>query len=233
MIIGEADWNELAEYREALEHTNRKGSHWYQHIYGKFQKHAKYARGSSGPSGERTSKRAKKDADAKAKAEKKAADEKAKAEKKEADAKAKAEKQAAKKEKERKEILSDPRKLYKHRKEFTYEEIKDAVNRFKQESELRKYSKEILQKGADFIDLMNTYTTNAINLYNTAARIINTIKDDGKSNIIPFIDDTKSDRNKSRVKAKEEEEKKKKQQQQQQQQQQKQEKKKQQQKGSS
>lgn len=201
MIIEEASWNELAEYREALEHSGRKGMKWYQHIFGKYQGHAKYSKGSSGSSEKKTSKRANEDAKAKAKAEKKAADAKAKAEKKEADTKAKAEKEAAKKEKERQEILSDPKKLYKHRKEYSYDEIKKAVERFKQESDLRKYSKETMQRGADFINIMNTYATNAINLYNTAARIINTVQDDGKSNTLPFVDGIKSDRNKSRVKS--------------------------------
>lgn len=201
MIIEEASWNELAEYREALEHSGRKGMKWYQHIFGKYQGHAKYSKGSSGSSEKKTSKRADDDAKVKAKAEKKAADAKAKAEKKEADAKAKSEKEAAKKEKERQDILSDPKKLYKHRKEYSYDEIKKAVERFKQESDLRKYSKETMQKGADFLDLIDTYTVKAINVYNTAARIINTIQDNGKYNAVPFVDGVKADRNKSRVKS--------------------------------
>lgn len=211
MIIEEASWNELAEYREALEQSGVKNMRWYRHIFGKYQDHAKYAAGRSSPD-KKTSKRAdddakakakaeKKAADAKAKAEKKEADAKAKAEKKEADAKAKAEKEAAEKEKERQKILSDPKKLYKHRKEYSYDEIKKAVDRFKQESELQKYAKETMQKGADYINLVNTYATSAINVYNTAARIINTINDNGKYNSVPFIDGLKADRNKSRVKS--------------------------------
>lgn len=195
MIIEEASWNELAEYREALEHVNRKGSRWYQHIFGKFQRHAKYAAGMSAPSDKKTSKRADDDAKAKAKAEKKAADDKEKAEKKEADAKVKAEKK-------RQEILSDPKKLYKHRKEYSYDEIKKALERFKQESELNKYSQETLQRGSNFIKTMNSYANNAINLYNSAARIVNTFRDNGESNYLPFIGNIDTSKNKAQVRQK-------------------------------
>ena len=37
------------EILDILEHSNKKGSHWYQHLFGKWQKQAKYANGQSDP----------------------------------------------------------------------------------------------------------------------------------------------------------------------------------------
>lgn len=37
------------EILDILEHSNRKGSHWYQHQFGKWQKQARYANGQSDP----------------------------------------------------------------------------------------------------------------------------------------------------------------------------------------
>lgn len=37
------------EILDILEHSNKKGSHWYQHLFGKWQKQAKYANGQEDP----------------------------------------------------------------------------------------------------------------------------------------------------------------------------------------
>lgn len=195
MIVEKQDWDDLAQYRESLEHFNVKGSSWYEHKRGKWQKHAKYAHGLDDPNKDdsKTTKsavdkvKAKKEAAA-AKEKKKQAAAKEKAKKQEAADKAKAEKEAAKAEERRKKILASPTKLYKHRKEFTYDEIKKAMDTFKWEKELNGYSKDELQRGADFLKTLNTTMSNAINVYNTAARVVNSIKEyNGDSDLIPFI----------------------------------------------
>lgn len=174
--MDEQKWNDLENYRDSLEHYGRKGMKWYEHIFGKEQSHAKYSKSSSGSS---SNKKATKDAKREEKRQ-------AKAEKKEADAKKKAEIAAAKKEEERKKILSKPSKLYKHRNEFTYEEIQDALKKFKWEQELSTYAKNqtsdiqrFMDTGAKFVQSMFNITVNSINLYNQAARIMNTVEGPG------------------------------------------------------
>lgn len=197
MIVEENTWNDLERYRTELEHTGRKGMKWYQHIFGDYQKSAKYAKGSS---------------DATKGTKKSSTDnKKEKADKKSADEKARAEKEAAKKEKKRQEILRSPTKLYKHRNEFTYDEIKKAMERFEWEKKLNEYSKNEMNRGADFIKTLNTYANNGINLYNTAARIVNTVSDDAEINKLPFIGNTDTAKNKKEVDKKKAEEEKKKQ----------------------
>lgn len=167
MYIAEQEWKDLENYRDSLEHYGRKGMKWYEHIFGREQSHAKYSKDQP----KKTFRERRADAAKKREAEKKAKE------------KAKAEKEAAKKEQQRKEILKNPTKLYKHRDEFTYEEIKDAMKRFDWEKQLNSYSRERLQQGADLIDTMVTYANNAIKLYNACARVVNSIGED----TIPFI----------------------------------------------
>ena len=195
MIVEKQDWDDLTQYRESLEHFNVKGSSWYEHKRGKWQKHAKYAHGMDDPNKDdsKTTKsaadkaKAKKEAAA-AKEKKKQAAAKEKAKKQEDANKAKAEKEAAKAEERRKKILASPTKFYKHRKEFTYDEIKKAMDTFKWEKELNGYSKDELQRGADFLKTLNTTMSNAINVYNTAARVVNSIKEyNGDDDLIPFV----------------------------------------------
>lgn len=184
MLIEQQKWDDLTSYREALEHHGVKNMRWYHHIFGKEQKHAKYYRGSSNSSDKKKAV----DVKAKAKAEKKAADAKAKAEKKAADDKVKAEKKAAKAEEKRREILKSPTKLYKNRDQFTVDEIKAAIDRFKWESELQNYSKKTMENGANFIKAMNDTLSNGIDLYNSAARIVNTLTTDKKDKpTMPFV----------------------------------------------
>lgn len=207
LIVEKQDWDDLEEYRKSLEHSGVKNMSWREHKFGKWQKHAKYAHGMDDPNKDdsKTTKSAANKAKARKEAaavkeKKKQAAAKEKAKKQEAAAKEKAEKEAAKVEERRKKILASPTKLYKHRKEFTYDEIKKAMDTFKWEKELNGYSKDELQRGADFLKTLNTTMSNAINVYNTAARVVNSIKEyNGDDNLIPFIGSgqkDKSDQNK-------------------------------------
>lgn len=67
----------------------------------------------------------------------------------------------------RKEILSSPTKLYKHRNEFTEKEIRDAINKFKWEKELRDLSQNEVSKGQKFIDRVIKVEGKVANLLNT------------------------------------------------------------------
>lgn len=192
MIVDETTWNDLAEYRESLEHHGVKGMKWYQHIFGKEQSHAKYPKGSSVGDSKKQSKAKEKEAVKRARAKAKAAAERAKQKAKEEKQKAKEEKQkakadleAAKKEKERQKILSDPTKLYKHRKEFTYEEIQGALKTFEWEKKLNGYSTDDLKRGATFINTILTYANNAINLWNTMARVVDAVP--GNEGRMPIV----------------------------------------------
>lgn len=179
LTVDKTDWDDLANYRDSLEHYGRKGMEWYKHKFGRYQNGGKYADGrtstKSGSKSKASDVAKKKASQQKAKADKKAAQEKAKAEKKATQEKERAEKEAKKKEARRKDILSNPTKLYKHRKEFTYDEIKKAMETFEWEKRLNTYSSERLKSGAEFIKTMTTYVNNGINLYNSAARILNTM----------------------------------------------------------
>lgn len=170
MIIEEKDWEDLSEYRDFLEHHGVKGMKWYQHLFGKKQTHAKYNKGTS--SGD--SKKKQKEESAKAKAEKKAVKDQERAVKK-----------AAKAAAERQKILKDPKKLYKNRDKFTYNEIQEAMKRFDWEAKLSNYTKAERQRGEDYLKHLNAQATNLVNLWNTAARVVNSLGDDNKK--MPFI----------------------------------------------
>lgn len=179
IVVQEKSWNDLKPYKTFLEHYGREGMKWYQHIYGKRQSHAKYADKSSSSSNKKTSQRTKEEKQ-KAKAEKKAADE------------------AAKKEKQRKDNLTSPTKLYKHRKEYTYDEINNAIKRFDLEKRLADLSQSNLDRGARFIKSFVDYTENGVKLYNNAAKIINSLNGNDALKIIKDSDkkDKSSDESK-------------------------------------
>lgn len=177
--ISEQSWNDLADYRESLEHYGRKGQRWGQHIFGKERTGS--TRKKRTFSEKQKARRAKRAKDRVARA-------KARAEKQQAEARKKAEKQAAQKEKKRKAILNNPTRLYKHRREFTVDEIQAAMKQFEWEKKLSDYSAQRLKNGADFVNTMFTYSNNAINLYNNAARLINSIDDNAT---LPVIKTTK------------------------------------------
>lgn len=143
--------------QDFLEHYGREGMKWYQHIYGKEQSHAKYA----------TKKGSRKSSTSKAQKQKERQEKKAqKAEQEKVKAEAKA---AARREK----IKQSPTKLYKHRREFTKAEIDEALKTFEWEKRLNDYSKEELNRGANYIDTMTKYAKSIGNLYNVGANVYN------------------------------------------------------------
>lgn len=173
MLMTEIRWNDLEDYRDALEHYGVPGMKWG----------VRKQRASTGKRKKRTFSEKVKARRAQ-RAKNRVARAKARSEKQEAQEKKKAEKQAAEKEKRRKQILSNPTTLYKHRKEFSYEEIQEAMKHFEWEKKLSSYSKDQLNNGAEFIGTLFKGANNAINLYNSAARIVNSV---GDSNKIPII----------------------------------------------
>lgn len=172
MEVNQKDWDDLANYRDSLEHYGVPGMRWG-------------VRKDRGSSGSRTPGRKRSTGKTRA-ATRREEREKAKAAKKAAEAKRKAEAEVAKKEAQRKKILRDPRQLYKHRDEFTYDEIKEAMKRFDWEKQLNGYSQSQVAQGAKFIGDLFTLANNSINLYNSAARIVNSLND-GEKDTLPFI----------------------------------------------
>lgn len=172
--ISEKTWNDLSDYRESLEHHGVKGQRWGVRKERKTSGTKRKKRTFSEKAKARRQKRAK-DRVARAKA---------RAEKEQQEAQKKAAKQAAAKEKKRKAILNNPTKLYKHRREFTVDEIQAAMKQFEWDKKLSEYSKNDLKNGAEFINTMFNYTNNSINLYNAAARIVNSF---GEDNTMPYI----------------------------------------------
>lgn len=172
MLVDEKKWDDLSNYRDSLEHHGVQGMKWgvrkdRQHLSNIGSKKA------SSP------KQSWKDRRAKQKKE---------------DEKKKAALDKAKKEQRRRDILNDPKKLYKHRKEYSYDEIKKAIEQFKWERELKGYSESTLKKGADFAKDIVSLMSNSINVYNQAARIVNSLYEgnNGK-NKLPFIANNISD----------------------------------------
>lgn len=145
-----------------IEHYGRKGMKWYQSIYGSKDKK------SSGSSKSTLSKKANDRMSELSRKQNEKAIKKAESEKRRSEQKAKA---AAKR---REEILRNPAKLYKHRREFTQDEINAAIRTFEWEKKLSDLSAARRKAGEEQIRSMVNYSVNAINLYNQAARIANT-----------------------------------------------------------
>lgn len=177
--ISESNWDALSDYRDSLEHYGRKGQKWGEHIFGKER---------TGPKRKKRTFSEKAKARRAQRAKNRVARAKARAEKQQQEAQKKAAKQQAKKEKRRQSILNNPTSLYKHRREFTADEIQAAMKQFEWEKKLSEYSKNDLKNGADYINTMFNYVNNATNLYNSAARIVNSVAPDRN---LPIIKTTK------------------------------------------
>lgn len=119
---------------------------------------------------------------------------------------AKKKKMAQKKRKaEREAILRDPKKLYKHRNEFSEAEIKAALSRFAWEKQLKDYAKADVDRGVGYLKTMFSATTTGINVYNDMARIFNSLTDEKPMPYIMKVGETKKkdeDENKDKDKKK-------------------------------
>lgn len=188
MTITENTWNDLSDYRDSLEHYGVKGMKWG----------VRKERKTSGTKRKKRTLTEKQQARRTQRAKNRVARVKARSEKREAEEKAKAEKVAAKKEKRRRDILNSPSQLYKHRREFSQQEIQQAMQQFDWERRLNSYSREQLNNGAEFINTMFKYANNTINLYNAAARIVNSLEEDTKMPYIKQIPGNDKDKKKDK-----------------------------------
>lgn len=180
MKISEKTWNDLSDYRESLEHHGVKGMKWG------VRKERKTSSGSRRKKVAISTKE-------RSRREKRAA-------KRVAIAKARAERKAAAAQKRRQKILNDPTQLYKHRREFTADEIQTAMKQFEWEQKLSSLSAQRLKNGADFIKTMFDYSNNAINLYNAAARVANSVDEDSNLPIVKTTKDILEDKKKKKDK---------------------------------
>lgn len=155
-----------------LEHYGRLGQKWGQHIFGKDK--------------EPSSKRKKRSNIEKAKA---------KLEKKKAQAERKAALKKAAEEKRRRDILNDPSKLYKHRREFSVEEINMALKQFEWEKKLNDMSVAKLETGKKKTDAILGQLNNALTGYNQLARVVNTFSNGIE---LPYLDNVKSNKKKDK-----------------------------------
>lgn len=153
------------ETSDELEHYGRLGMKWGQHIFGR---------------DEAKSKKQKRTRIERVKA--RLARKKAKMEAAEAKKKAKAEAALAKKkaadEKRRKEILSDPTKLYKYRKNFSQEEINQAIKQFEWEQKLNDLSVKKIEAGKKRVQAIAGTLSSVVGGYNTVASVVNAFADD-------------------------------------------------------
>lgn len=132
---------------DELEHYGRKGMKWYQHIFGK--------------EAAATRKRNKQLKKAR------------KARQKKAEAAKKAAKQEEKKRAQRAKYLSDPGKLYKHRAEFSSEDIEQAMKRFDWEQKVRQNYMNRTTYAATVVGNYIKLAGNVVAGYNTAASVYN------------------------------------------------------------
>lgn len=93
----------------------------------------------------------------------------------------------AKAEKRRKEILNNPSKLYKHRKEFSKAEIDEAMKQFEWEKKLKQLSVDDVRLGAEKAQQYLNLAGKVVGGYNLTAQIYNTFKDPS-AKALPYIE---------------------------------------------
>lgn len=91
------------------------------------------------------------------------------------------EREEARQAKRKEKILSDPSKLYKHRKEFTKEELSNAMRVFEFENKLSNLSKERIKQGAEFSKSLVTIGAASLTGWNMVASIYNSWNDYNKT----------------------------------------------------
>lgn len=112
-----------------------------------------------------------------------------KAKQKTAKQKATLEKKAARKkaaeERRRRDILNDPSKLYKHRREFSQDEINAALKQFEWERKLQDFSTTRLEAGKRKTQAALGMLTAGLASYDQVARVVNTFSKDVK---LPYLE---------------------------------------------
>lgn len=181
MTLTETEWNDLSEYRDSLEHYGVKGMKWGVR-----------------KEPERTGRKRIASAEAKEKGKSRMSylDRKRKAKAQKRSEKIQKQQQAKqlKEIKRRESILRNPTRLYKHRYEFTQEEINAALKNFEWEKKLQDYSINQLQAGKKYLEAAFTSVNAGINFYNAAARIANTMNPDS----LPYIPTIKGKKDKKK-----------------------------------
>lgn len=76
--------------------------------------------------------------------------------------------------KRRQKILSDPGLLKDHYKEFSEDEVRNAIKNFRTEKEISDLSKDRIRQAENFLGSMAKITTSAIVVYNNATKAYNT-----------------------------------------------------------
>lgn len=89
-------------------------------------------------------------------------------------------KQAKQDAKRRNKILSSPSKLYKHRSEFSQQEIDAAIRKFQWERNLRDLSRSEMSVAKTYIDTAVDYAQSGIKAYNTFVQLNNRFNTSGK-----------------------------------------------------
>lgn len=111
---------------------------------------------------------------------------KSRVEKAKAKAKLKAEKKKLAEEKRRKAILNDPSKLYKNRKQFTKEEIDEAMKQFEWEKKLKQLSVDDIRLGSEKAKYYLDYAGKIVGGYNLFAQVYNAFRDP-EDKALPYI----------------------------------------------
>lgn len=110
----------------------------------------------------------------------------------------KAAKQKEAADKRRQAILNDPTKLYKHRREFSQEEINNALKQFEWEKRLQDFSTAKLETGRRKTQAALGILTSTLASYDQVARVVNTFGKDIKLPYLEKIDKKDDDKKKDK-----------------------------------